>query len=44
MLADATTHVWHYWVAVALALGAILTIIAILVLYLVRVTKTRYPK
>jgi hypothetical protein len=42
--ADPVNHVWHFWVAVALFLGAVLTVIAILTLYLIRVTKTRYPK
>jgi hypothetical protein len=42
--ADPVNHVWHFWVAVVLFLGAVLTIAAILALYLIRVTKTRYPK
>jgi hypothetical protein len=42
--ADTVNHVWHFWVAVALALGAILTVLGVLALYLIRVTRTRYPK
>ena len=36
--------VWHYWIAVPLAAGAILAVIATIVGYLVKVTSLRYPK
>jgi len=36
--------VWHYWIGVALVLGAVLTIGALAVGYLFSVEKTRYPK
>lgn len=35
--------VWHYWLAVPLAAGAVLAVIATVVLYFQKVTKTRYP-
>jgi hypothetical protein len=43
MLAEQTEHIWHFWIAVPLALGAIVTVLAILGLYLSRVVRTRYP-
>ncbi len=36
--------VWHYWIAVALAAGAILAVIALLLGYFAQVSRTRYPK
>ncbi|HEX6417617.1 MAG TPA: hypothetical protein VFZ77_03945 [Acidimicrobiales bacterium] len=36
--------VWHYWIGVALALGVVLTIIALAAGYLRSVESTRYPK
>lgn len=48
MLALASTlaveHIWHFWLAVALAPLIILTIIGIAVLYVYKVTRTRYPQ
>jgi formate-dependent nitrite reductase membrane component NrfD len=35
--------VWHFWLAVPLALGAIAAVLTMLGLYAARVTKTRYP-
>ena len=35
--------VWHFWLAVPIALGAIGLVLTILGLYAVRVVKTRYP-
>lgn len=35
--------VWHFWLAVPIAAGAVLAVIAVLGLYAARVTKTRYP-
>jgi hypothetical protein len=36
--------VWHYWIGVALILGTILTIVALVVGYLATVERSRYPK
>lgn len=36
--------VWHYWIAVPLAAGAIVAVIATVVGYLAKVTYTRYPR
>ncbi len=36
--------VWHFWLAVPLAAGAILAVFAIIGLYFYKVTRTRYPK
>lgn len=40
----ATDKVWHYWIAVPLALMAILAVVSIVGLYAAKVTRTRYPK
>lgn len=42
LLAD--SPVWHFWLAVPLAAGAVLAVITIVALYIARVTRTRYPK
>jgi hypothetical protein len=46
LAADApkTSPVWHYWLAVPIALGAIAAVITVVALYLSKVTRTRYPK
>ena len=44
LAAEATNRVWHFWIAVPLALGAILAVLTIIGLYLFKVTRTRYPK
>jgi CBS-domain-containing membrane protein len=36
--------IWHFWIAVPLALGAILVVLGIVALYFFKVTRTRYPK
>jgi formate-dependent nitrite reductase membrane component NrfD len=36
--------VWHYWIGVALAVGAIASIGALAAGYLRKVESTRYPK
>lgn len=36
--------VWHYWIGVVLFFGAILTVAAVLVGYLVKVQSLKYPK
>jgi hypothetical protein len=35
--------VWHYWIAVALVVPAIALVVATIVLYVVKVSKPRYP-
>jgi hypothetical protein len=36
--------VWHYWVGVAVAIGALATVVAMVVGYFKTVESTRYPK
>jgi formate-dependent nitrite reductase membrane component NrfD len=36
--------VWHYWIGVALFLGAILTVLAVVAGYFVKVQSLKYPK
>jgi hypothetical protein len=36
--------VWHYWVAFPLVALAVVTIIALVIGYLVKVTGARYPR
>ena len=36
--------VWHYWIAVPLAAGAVLTALAIVFGYLKRVQAAKYPR
>jgi hypothetical protein len=36
--------VWHYWIGVALAVGAVGTMGAVLAAYLKKVESIRYPK
>mgnify|MGYP001587145326 FL=1 len=36
--------VWHFWLAVPLALGAILAVVGIVALYFFKVVRNRYPK
>ena len=40
----AADKVWHYWIAVPLAFGAVLAVVSIVGLYVTKVTRTRYPK
>ena len=40
----ALEHVWHYWVAITLALSAILLALKMVVGYLRTVVKPRYPQ
>lgn len=35
--------VWHYWIAVPLAIGAILVILAVFAGYLIKVVRPKYP-
>ena len=36
--------VWHFWIAVALAVPAVLAVLATAIGYVTKVSKTRYPK
>lgn len=36
--------VWHYWIAVALAVPAVLMVLAVAIGYVVKVSKPRYPR
>ena len=36
--------VWHFWIAVPLAVGAIVLLVATVLGYLNKVTSTRYPR
>jgi hypothetical protein len=44
MTAMTLAVVWHYWIAVPLAAGAILAVIATVAGYFVKVSSQRYPK
>jgi len=35
---------WHYWIAVPLAIGAVLTALAVVAGYLRRVQSVKYPR
>ena len=37
-------QVWHFWLAVPLVLGAILTVFAIIAGYIAKVVAPRFPK
>ena len=37
-------EVWHYWIGWAIAIGAVLTTIALVIGYLVKVQGPQYPK
>jgi protein-S-isoprenylcysteine O-methyltransferase Ste14 len=37
-------EVWHYWLGWAIAIGAVLTFVALLIGYLVKVQAPQYPK
>ena len=39
----AADKVWHFWLAVPIAAGAVFAVIAVAGLYAARGTKTRYP-
>ena len=44
MVEAATNTVWHYWLGVFLAIGAILGVLTIIALYIIKVPRQRYPK
>jgi hypothetical protein len=37
-------EIWHYWIGVVLAAAAILTAVGLVVAYVVKVERPRYPK
>ncbi len=37
-------QVWHFWLAVPLAAGAVLTVLALIAGYVAKVVAPRYPK
>jgi hypothetical protein len=37
-------EVWHYWIGVVIAVATVLTVLALVVGYLVRVVSPQYPK
>ena len=39
----AASHVWHFWIAVPLAAGAILFGVATIIGYLQKVVRPKYP-
>ncbi len=36
--------VWHYWIAVAIAIPALLFVVATIIGYLTKVSRPRYPR
>lgn len=44
MLLAETDTVWHYWIAVALAIPSVLMVIIMIVVYLRKVVMPRYPR
>lgn len=36
--------VWHYWLAVPIALGGVVAVVSVVALYVSKVTRTRFPK
>jgi hypothetical protein len=39
----AETHVWHFWIAVPLVLGAVGFVVATIIGYLTKVVRPKYP-
>lgn len=37
-------QVWHFWIAVPLAIGAVMTVLALVAGYVAKVVAPRYPK
>jgi hypothetical protein len=44
MLAAESGVVWHYWIAVALAVPAVLMVLVVAILYVRKVVMPRYPR
>jgi hypothetical protein len=42
--ATLASQVWHYWLAVPLAAGAVLAVLAVVVGYLKKVQSAKYPR
>jgi amino acid permease len=40
----AAAKVWHYWIAVAVAIGAVLTVVSLVANYFRKVQAVKYPK
>jgi ribose/xylose/arabinose/galactoside ABC-type transport system permease subunit len=40
----AVQHVWHFWLAVPLAAGAVALVLGLIAGYFIRVTRTRFPQ
>lgn len=43
MEAVLAAKIWHWWIAWPITIGAILTVLAVAVGYLVKVSRLRYP-
>ena len=41
---EAAGTVWHYWIAVALAVPAVLLVIGTIIMYVRKVVMPRYPR
>lgn len=37
-------EIWHYWIAVPLAAGAVLAVVATVIGYLMKVSSLKYPR
>ena len=37
-------QVWHYWIGVPLAVGAVLAVVATVIGYLVKMNSLKYPR
>ena len=44
MLPVLAAEVWHYWIGVVLAGGAVLAVVAAVIGYLARVQSPKYPR
>lgn len=44
MLQILAAEVWHYWIGVSLAAGAVLAVVAAVVGYLAKVQAPKYPR
>jgi len=40
---ESVKHIWHFWLAVVLAIVTVPTVLGILALYVFKVTRSRYP-
>lgn len=37
------SQVWHFWIAVAITVPSVILVVATIIGYLMKVSKTRYP-